>query len=123
MRVWTRQYQPDGTRKWVAVTGNQAIIAWLQDMLLLQKGECPSNPDLGFSPSQDHEDFFSCHALIGIERQVSQFVPFISIKRDRKSPPDQPAYNIHIIFSDGTSWSSRDSRFNQSYSQTGPYEN
>ncbi|MDF7674752.1 hypothetical protein PT277_05370 [Acetobacteraceae bacterium ESL0709] len=123
MRVWTRQWQSDGSRRWVAVTDNQAIIAWVQNLLLLQKGECPGAPSLGRSVSRNNPDgALSDLEIRLIEQQVEPYVDMIRIARIRSaSAQSDPVYNVTITFADGTNWSSGRDKFNQSYSQTGPF--
>ncbi|MDF7673946.1 hypothetical protein PT277_08020 [Acetobacteraceae bacterium ESL0709] len=122
MRIWTRQWQDDGSRKWVPTTGNQAIIAWIQNMLLLQRGECIRDPELGFSLSgNSYEGPYSYTAISKLEEIVSDYVASVRISRNKNSSSDGPVYDVSVLFEDGSAWSSGQDLFNQSYSQTGPY--
>lgn len=122
MRVWTRQHQPDGTRRWIAVDGNQAQIAWLQNALLLQLGESPFWADWGIPVtrtlvSQIWPDYY---VNMTQQRFVDSFSS-LQITRDPADNDDNPTYRIAAILPDGTFWDSGKNQFNQSYSQTGPF--
>ncbi|MXV44309.1 hypothetical protein GS501_04520 [Saccharibacter sp. 17.LH.SD] len=120
MRVWTRQHQPDGSRHWVAVDGDQAIIAWLQNALLLQLGESPFWVDWGIPITQTlltqvWPDYYTTMT----QQRFAGYFASLTIIREPQS--DNPAYRINAILPDGTTWQSGKNKFNQSFSQTGPY--
>lgn len=122
MKIWTRKWQEDGTRKWIEVTGNQAIIAWLQNVLLLQLGEEPFYADWGIPVTQTLANrYWPDYYLNLIQQRFADQVSFIKITPERSDndPGTEPLYSISIIFNDGTFWNSQN-KFNQSFSQTGP---
>ncbi|UMM63143.1 hypothetical protein [Aristophania vespae] len=122
MRVWTRQFQSDGTRKWVAVTGNQAIIAWLQNNLLLQLGESPFYADKGLPVTQSLiSRIWPDYYLNQLQEFFRDYVSTIQITRDTSVVNDGLSYKILVIFKDGSLWTQGLDQFNQSFSQTGPY--
>lgn len=122
MRVWTRQHQSDGTRRWVAASSNQATIAWLQNALLLQLGESPFWADWGLPVtrtlvSQIWPDYY----VNMTQQRFADYFASLLITHETDPPDDNPAYRISAIFPDGTPWHNGASQFNQNFSQTGPY--
>ncbi|QDH14162.1 hypothetical protein E3E12_08125 [Formicincola oecophyllae] len=123
MRVWTRQWQPGGKRRWVATTGNQALIAWLQNALLLELGESPFHVDWGIPVTNSLVT--RIWPTFYLEQTVGRFRDYFASLQvaptagadTENGPPD---YTISAIFTDGTPYPSQASHFNQTFSQTGP---
>lgn len=122
MGIWTRQYQPDGTRRWVSVRDNQAIIAWLQNALLLQLGESPFWADWGLPVTQMLvTQVWPDYYVHMTKQRFEDYFTSLRITRDTAQDSAEPSYTISALFADGSSYHSGQQQFNQRFSQTGPF--
>lgn len=122
MRVWTRVRQSDGTRRWQAVDGDQANIAWLQNALLLQLGEAPFNAEWGL-PIRDTlvTQVWPDYYVNLTKQRFRDTFPMLQITRERNGKQADLGYSVRALLNDGTLYSSKKDAFNQTYSQTGPW--
>lgn len=122
MRIWTRQHQPDGTRRWVAVDRNQATIAWLQNALLLQLGESPFWADWGIPVNKTLVSrIWPDYYMTLTQERFADYFASLTITQDPNPADDNPTYRITALFPDGTPWQNGQTQFNQSFSQTGSF--
>ncbi|GBQ07532.1 hypothetical protein [Saccharibacter floricola] len=122
MRVWTRIKQPDGSRRWQAVDGDEANIAWLQNALLLQLGEAPFSTDWGIPVSQTLVTrIWPDYYLNLTQERFRETFPMLQITRQQNDSNPNPSYVIRALLNDGTVYSNAKNAFNQEHSQTGPW--
>ena len=109
MRVWGRETQSDGTRKWVAYGDNYdggtdlAYFIWLQQALLLHVGESPFNTSWGgWSLSGLARAVYPDIYMTQTQQRMAPYFSSLSIKRVSSATENTVSYDVAATMLNGT---------------------